>query len=167
MSDNMSDYGRELDWDDVIENDGDEFQILPEGDYDFTVTKFERGRSKGSAKIPPCNMAIITMRVSNENGSTVISDNIVLHTKMEWKISQFFRAIGQKKHGEQLQPRWGSVVGSSGRCHVYVDKFQGNDGRERESNKIDRYYDPDPDAQSTTPAANTAPSAEKSKRYWK
>lgn len=156
----MEDYnntGRELEWDDVIENDGEDFEILPEGDYDFTVTKFERSRSKGSSKMPPCNMAVITMRVSNENGSTVISDNIVLHTKMEWKIAQFFRAIGQKKHGEQLRPRWGEVVGSKGRCHVYVDKFTGNNNRERESNKIDRYYDPDPDAQSAAPAP---------KRYW-
>ena len=31
-------------WDDQIENDGQEFIILPEGDYNFTVTEFERGR---------------------------------------------------------------------------------------------------------------------------
>lgn len=40
---------REFGWDDEIENDN-EFQILPDGDYNFTVTGFERGRHQGSAK---------------------------------------------------------------------------------------------------------------------
>ena len=47
---------------DEIENDN-EFQILPDGDYNFTVTGFERGRHQGSAKLPPCNKAIITLKM--------------------------------------------------------------------------------------------------------
>ena len=54
---------REFGWDDEIENDN-EFQILPDGDYNFTVTGFERGRHQGSAKLPPCNKAIITLNVA-------------------------------------------------------------------------------------------------------
>jgi hypothetical protein len=42
-----------MDWDDAIENDGQEFIILPEGDYNFTVTDFERGSFPGSPKCPP------------------------------------------------------------------------------------------------------------------
>lgn len=150
----MSEYEneRELGWDDVIENDGEDYQPLPEGDYTFTVTKFERGRSKGSSKMPPCNMAIITMRVEGDAGSATITDNIILHTKTEWKISSFLRAIGQKKHGEQVRPRWQEIVGARGRCHVFVDKYIGSDGKEYESNKIERYYDPD-DAPAAQPAA--------------
>ena len=34
-------------WDDVLENDGQEFITLPEGDYTFTVTAFERGQFPG------------------------------------------------------------------------------------------------------------------------
>ena len=41
-----------MDWNDVIEDDGQEFVLLPEGDYNFVVTNFERGRFPGSAKIP-------------------------------------------------------------------------------------------------------------------
>ena len=55
---------REFGWDDEIENDN-EFQILPDGDYNFTVTGFERGRHQGSAKLPPCNKAIITLNVAD------------------------------------------------------------------------------------------------------
>lgn len=32
-----------MNWDDVIENDGQEYILLPEGDYTFVVTGFERG----------------------------------------------------------------------------------------------------------------------------
>ena len=41
-------------WDDVLENDGQEFITLPEGDYTFTVTAFERGQFPGGPTIPPC-----------------------------------------------------------------------------------------------------------------
>ena len=37
--------GREFGWDDVIQNDGQEFEPIPEGDYDFVIDKFERSRS--------------------------------------------------------------------------------------------------------------------------
>lgn len=50
-------------WDDQIENDGQEFIILPEGGYNFTVTEFERGRFPGSAKIPACNKVTLTLEV--------------------------------------------------------------------------------------------------------
>ena len=31
-----------MSWDDVLENDGQEFIVLPEGDYTYTVTGFEQ-----------------------------------------------------------------------------------------------------------------------------
>ena len=39
-----------MDQNDVIEDDGQEYVLLPEGDYNFIVTNFERGRFPGSAK---------------------------------------------------------------------------------------------------------------------
>ena len=53
----MADYinnNAGMDWDDAIENDGQEFIILPEGDYNFTVTDFERGRFPAP---PRCRLA--------------------------------------------------------------------------------------------------------------
>ena len=46
-----------MDWDDVLETDGQEYIILPEGDYNFEVTDFERGHFPGSAKMAPSNKA--------------------------------------------------------------------------------------------------------------
>ena len=37
----MANEGYELGWDDEIEQDGGDFILLDEGEYAFTVTKFE------------------------------------------------------------------------------------------------------------------------------
>lgn len=91
-----------LDWDDAIESDGQEFVILEEGDYNFTVTGFERGRFPGGQKIPACNKAALTLQVSTPQGVAVVHTDLLLYKSMEWKLSAFFRCIGQKKHGERL-----------------------------------------------------------------
>lgn len=45
--------GKELDWDDQIIKDSEEYKPLPEGDYDFTVEKFERAGLKGKGSSRP------------------------------------------------------------------------------------------------------------------
>ena len=55
-----------LDWDATIEDDGQEFITLEEGDYNFTVTGFDRGRFPGGPKIPACNKATVTMQVKTK-----------------------------------------------------------------------------------------------------
>lgn len=57
-----------MDWDDAIESDGQEYVLLEEGDYNFQVVDFERGRFPGSAKIPPCNKAALTLQVKTADG---------------------------------------------------------------------------------------------------
>lgn len=136
----MSDYERELGWDDEISQET-EFVVLPEGDYDFEVVKFERSRSKGSDKIPASNMAVLDIKVTNGKDATTVKDHLVLHTKMEWKLSQFFRSIGQKKQGETVRMNWNAVPGAKGRCKLIVEKYVNDKGETRENNKIAKYYD--------------------------
>ncbi|MCD7831456.1 MAG: hypothetical protein LUI01_04235 [Firmicutes bacterium] len=38
-------------WNDTIENDGQEYILLSEGDYNFVVTSLERGWYQGSEKL--------------------------------------------------------------------------------------------------------------------
>lgn len=133
-------YERELGWDDEISQES-EFTLLPAGDYDFEVTKFERGRSKGSDKLPASNMAILTIKLSGNGNSTAVTENLVLHTKMEWKLSQFFCSIGQKKHGEPLRMNWSKVTGAKGRCKVKVESYTTDKGEKREINRIEKFYD--------------------------
>lgn len=132
---------RPLDWEDQIINDGKDFTILPDGDYSFEVKKFERGRHNGSDKLPPCNKAILSIEITAENGdSTTIEHNLYLHSKTEGMLSSFFAAIGQKKKGEPLKMNWPSVTGSTGRCKVYVDNWEGRNGETMHSNKIKKFY---------------------------
>lgn len=149
---------RELGWDDEIERDSGEFTILPEGDYDFKVTAFERGRHDGSEKLPPCNKAVLSLEIGSpedpENPVT-IKHNLFLHTKTEGMISAFFVGIGQKKHGEKIKPNWSAVVGSTGRCKLGIHKWTGQDGEEKTSNQVKKFYEPPDDA----PAAKFTPGA--------
>lgn len=140
----MADYQNNnmfLDWDDAIESDGQEFVILEEGDYNFTVTDFERGRFPGGAKIPPCNKAALTLQVKTPDGIAICRTDLLLYKTMEWKLSAFFRCIGQKKHGERLVMDWNKVIGSRGRAHFKPRAYTDRDGNERQANDLDRFYD--------------------------
>lgn len=138
----MDNIEREFDWNDCIEHDS-EFTLLPEGEYDFSVESFERGRHLGSEKLPPCNKAILSLRVFDATGNTAkITHNLFLHSKCEGILCAFFTAIGQRKHGEQLRMNWNEVVGKRGRCKIYVDKYTNKQGREVQSNKIARFLEP-------------------------
>ena len=139
-----------FDWEDEIIDEGS-YVLLPEGDYEFTVSKFERARYDGSEKIPPCNNAKVTLKIAGEEGETEITENLFLCKKFEWKLSSFFLSIGQKKHGEPLRMNWNNVVGAKGRCHVYVDKYTKKDGSQGESNKIKKYYAYDEEVNTVKP----------------
>lgn len=147
-------YEREFAWDDEIEKESD-FILLPEGDYDFTVTAFERARHQGSTNLPPCNKAILTITIESPEGTVNIKHNLFLHSKTEGMLSAFFCAIGQKKHGEKLKMNWNTVIGSKGRCKIIIDTWQNNTGAEMKSNKVKRFFDPP--AENTAKATNTAP----------
>lgn len=146
-----------FDWEDEIVDEGKEPVILPEGDYDFTVSKFERARYDGSDKIPPCNNAKVTFKIVGEEGEeTEITENFFLCKKFEWKLSSLFLSIGQKKHGEPLRMNWNMITGATGRCHIYVDTYTKKDGSEGKSNKIKKFYVYDDDVQTIKPKSNSA-----------
>jgi hypothetical protein len=131
---------RELGWDDEIEKEGGNFVLLPAGDYNFTVEKFERGRFQGSEKMPPCNQAKLTLTIhSPEHGDATVFHNLMLHTKTEGFLSNFFTSIGQKKPGEKLRMNWNTVTGAKGRCKVVQNQYKSK-GEDRVNNQIDTFY---------------------------
>jgi hypothetical protein len=137
MSQNID---RELGWDDEIEKDGGDFVLLPEGDYFFTVTKFERARFAGSEKMPPCNQAKLELTIhSQEHGDVTVFHNLFLHTKTEGLLSNFFTGIGQKKKGEKMKMDWNSVIGKKGKCRLEQNKYMVK-GEERVNNQVKKFY---------------------------
>ena len=133
-----------LDWDDVVKEDGQEFLILQEGDYDFRVTNFERARHGGSAKLPPCNKAVLTLEVQTEEGIAYARVDLFLHQSVSWKIGSFFRSIGIKEKGEEMKMDWNKIPGARGRAHFRPGSFAGRDGQEHQKNEVTRFlpYDP-------------------------
>ncbi len=153
----MDNIERELGWDSEIEKESD-FVILPEGDYNFTVKSFTRGRHAGSAKLPACNKAILSIELSNGTDNATIEHNLFLHSKCEGILSAFFIAIGQKKHGEPLKMDWTKVTGATGKCKVYIDNWTSTNGNQMQSNKIKRFLEPSANDGNTTPQKTPQPS---------
>lgn len=136
----MSEIERELGWDDEIQKDGTDFIVLPAGDYSFTVTKFERVRFGGSEKMPACNQAKLELSIHSDQGDVVVFHNLLLHTKTEGLLSNFFAGIGQKKKDEKLKMNWATVVGAKGRLKLEINKFTGKDNTEKTNNQVKTFY---------------------------
>ncbi|MPW25972.1 DUF669 domain-containing protein [Alkalibaculum sp. M08DMB] len=147
-----TDMGNEIGWEDEIEKDSPDFITLPEGDYDFVITDFERARHAGSEKLPPCNKAVVHIKIETPEGISTIKHNLFLHTITEGMLSAFFTGIGQKKKGERVTMNWNLVVGSTGRCKLGIRKWKTDDGEERSSNEIKRFYEP---TETSTPQQQT------------
>lgn len=110
--------GREYGWNDEIEKD-EQFPEIADGDYDFMVDHYERARFNGSEKIPACNMANVFFNIILPEGDTIqLRENYILHSKMEWKLSELFAGLGMKKKGEKINMNWDAIAGKRGRCRV-------------------------------------------------
>ena len=147
-----------MNWDDVLDNDGQEFIVLPEGDYVFTVTSFERGQFPGGPKIPPCPKATLMLTVDcAESGVAMARVDLMLYRTVEWKIAAFFRCIGLKKHGEKAAMDWSKVVGARGKAHFKPREYTTRDGEIRTVNDVVRFIDFEPSVRMTPVQTNELP----------
>ena len=154
----MAQFGaeyEEIGYEGTIEEESGGFTLLPEGDYDFTVSKITRGRYEGSDKMPACNSVTVELTVWGAQDKATISERFFLVKKFEWKLSQFFLSIGVKKHGEPLVMRW-NIEGMHGKCKVYIDHYKKQDGSDGQSNKIKKFYAYDEQVQTVSPQPTTA-----------
>ena len=153
----MADFKRELNWDDEIQDESGSFEPLPEGDYRFTVKQVDRARSQGKGKLPPCNMAKVTVTVHGAEDDRDIMVNLVLNASLEWKLSQFFLSIGLKKHGVPLKMNWAGAIGKAGNCHVTIREYKRNDGGTGTANDIANFYAYDEVVNVIQPVRQSAP----------
>ena len=134
---------REFTWDSEIKNDGPDYVLLPEGDYPFTVTKMERARHEGSANLPPCAMAKLSITINGgDKGNSFVTNRLYLHSRTEGLLCAFFESIGQRRHGEALRPRWNEVTGATGLCRVGIREYTNKNGETRRTNEIIRFLPP-------------------------
>ncbi len=130
-----------MELDDIIETDESEYILLTEGDYVFKVESTERGDFPGGRKIGPCPKVTLTVSVETDEGIAFCREDLLLTHELEWKLSAFFRSIGQKKKGERLKMNWFDVIGRLGRAH-FKPRTYVKDGEERQTNTLVRFIDP-------------------------
>lgn len=144
MQNQNQNYEGALSWDSTIEKESS-FVLLEPGEYDFTVKGMTRGQytPSANAKITEaCPMAELELEVTDSKGQTAtVRENLILHTSLEWKISQFFISIGQKVKGEPFVPNWGAIIGTSGRGEFDIRKYT-YQGEEREANQVKNFLEP-------------------------
>lgn len=132
-------------FDSEIEQDAPEFILLPEGDFPFMIQGIEKATYTGnSEKIGKgCPMVVLEIVIRSPKGNTSVKDKLYLSSTMEWKLSSFFRSIGMKKHGQKFKMDFSpNIIGKEGLCHIKQETWVGDDGKERTSNRIDKYLDP-------------------------
>lgn len=118
---NTQTQGHELNWNGTITQDAQEYTPLENGYYLFQVAGFNRARTEGKGKLPPCPMAKLTLQLFQLDATPLdrqIGLNLILHTSLEWKLSEFFVAIGQKEKGQPLIMNWNNVLGARGVCEI-------------------------------------------------
>ena len=85
------------------------------------------------------------LTIDNDKGVATCKTDFFLYRTVEWRMAAFFRAIGQKKHGEKLVMDWTKVPGATGRVKLKPRKYKKDDGTEGTTNNIDKYLDYDAD----------------------
>jgi hypothetical protein len=138
-----TDNGKPLDWDDSISNDGKDFVLLPEADYDFIVKSLERALKTGTAN-GDVKIAKLVLEIEHEGKKHEVRENLTLHSKFEWKLCQFFTCIGQRKHGEELKPQWNKVPGAKGKVKIIQKAVPSTKkpGETNTFNNVDKFLDP-------------------------
>lgn len=132
------DDDRVLGWDDTVENDGPNFVLLPDGEYEFEVVQFERGHYSGGEKLPPCPQAIVQLKVRVPDGETTIRHNFFLHSKVEGLICSFFTCIGLRRRNEPFKMNWPQTIGCRGRAKIGRRTYNG-----REYNEVRQFLEPE------------------------
>ena len=100
----------------------------------------------------------MTFDVWGADDKREITVNFVLHSSLEWELSQLFLSVSMKKHGEPLRMDWTGIIGKKGKCQVIIRKYAKNDGTEGVTNDIKYFYAYDEQVTTVSPAvAQPAP----------
>lgn len=148
MNNNENEF---LDWNGGFVAEENSFTLLPAGEYQFTVTNMERKIYDGTSdKIPNgAPYAEVSLEVSGAAGKTIVRERLYMMKKFQWKLTEFFSAIGQAPViGQPFNPNWSTIIGSTGRVKVEINSYK-SQGEDRQNNRIKEFLKPT--AQTGTP----------------
>lgn len=152
------DLGQALDWDMNEVDDQDDYVLIEPGVYGYIVASLKKERFEGSDKMAPCPKAVVTLSVVTDSGMVPVSENLMLNTKMMFKISQFFKSLGAKPDPEtgKVPVDWSNVVGKEGQLEIERRTYTKKDGSQGEANSVKRFLAPE-EASSCAPQQTSMP----------
>jgi hypothetical protein len=119
-------------------------QVLPEGDYEFVVDDAgEKESSKGNPMIE------LQLLVEHDGAQVRVFDNLVFVESAFWKIDLFRFSTGDELvEGQTVNFEAEDCIGRRGKCHLYVETYEG-----RTRNKVESYLPPEGSANVPTKMA--------------
>ena len=69
--------------------------------------------------------------------------DLIFSKALNWKLSAFFRSIGQKKRGEKIAMDWNKVLGAKVRAQIKQKVYTNQSGEEKNINDLDYFIDYD------------------------
>lgn len=137
------DLGQDLGWEGYVIDNGPSFELLEAGYYPFRVESLERERFDGSAKMASCSRAKLTLEVNVGDHEATITDRIMLNTKTQWRIAQFFECLGFTRDDEgRMQMHWNDVEDKEGWLKIKVREYTDKNGNKHQTNDVDEYCRP-------------------------
>ena len=128
--------GKELGWDDSVEK-GTDYVLLPDGEYDFTIESFDRGRFEGSEKAPACPRAELKVKVEVPEGIFIINESLLLYDRMQWKLAEFFLSSGAEEVDGRVKMNWQMVPRATGRA--VIEQRPGSKDPTRKYNHVKKF----------------------------
>ena len=129
MEDNKTfNFGQAIDVSDVSTGGNAPLVVLPEGNYDFTIRKAEKGDFAGSDKMPACPQLTIGMTVDGgELGTGYCTARLYLCSQGLKKLKAFYVSIGViKKDDKKLVPTI-DVIGMTGNASFGTHAHDGKE----------------------------------------
>lgn len=123
-----------------------EFPLLPEGDYDFTVTKATLKMSNTGVNSDPNKpsnpMIALNLTFWDKSGKEYfVYDNLIGTKSMTWKTKQFCDSTGLSTEYEQEKFNETYCEGRSGKAHVGIKKGDKKDNGTsyKDKNEVKKY----------------------------
>ena len=120
--------------------DDNTFEVVPDGDYHFTVDSHELDYYSGNSdKIPPNTQQIVVyVAVPIENRTVKVRTIFNVYRKGLWAIRQFAECIGMCPEKGQFRFDHSKIDGLTGVCQI----SKGKSSRGNDFNQVDIFYPP-------------------------
>lgn len=136
----------EMDWTTEIDPTAERADrvLLPEGAARFIVNSLKRTRKEfgkfGTINVAELKLLAVPMG-DDKSEPAEIQESLGLHADLQWKITEFFTAIGQRNHGAKgkFAPNWAKVDGAAGFCEIAHREVTSKKGTKYKVNSVKKY----------------------------